>query len=282
MTTPIWKHARGPALIFSTAVTLIALLGPLNTSNSVAADSARVARPTIVLEHGAWADGSSWSGVVESLQARGFTVLVPPNPLRGTSEDSAYLASYLQTISGPIVLAGHSYGGIVITNAALNNPNVKALVYVDAYIPDVGQNLLDLTAGSCLGGGGDPSKVFRPVPSAGGVDLYLQIAANPAYLGFAQCFANGVDRDEIGVLGAVQRPVTFNVLGEPSGPPAWQTIPSWSLIGTADHVIPPDQQEAMSSHAQAHITTFNAGHLGLITRPDAVAATILDAVRATT
>jgi pimeloyl-ACP methyl ester carboxylesterase len=185
----------------------------------------------------------------------------------------------LHTISGPIVLVGHSYGGFVITNAATGLANVKALVYIDAFIPDVGQTLGGLSAapGSCL----DPATALNAVPFAAGVDLYLRTAPNPPYPGFSQCFANGVPRDQADVLAAVQRPATLNQLTEPSGPPAWVTIPSWSLIGTADHVIPPAQQQAMSSHAGAHITTVDAGHLSLITRPGAVTRLILTAVDAT-
>jgi pimeloyl-ACP methyl ester carboxylesterase len=138
------------------------------------------------------------------------------------------------------VLVGHSYGGFVITDAATGNSNVKALVNIDAFIPDLNQRLIDLTAGSgsCL----DPNSAFSAVPFNGGVDLYLRT--------------------------------------EPSGPPAW--IPSWSLTGTADNAVPPALQEAMSSHAGAHISTIKAGHLSLITRPDAVTTTILTAINATT
>ena len=156
---------------------------------------------------------------------------------------------------------------------------MKALVYVDAFVPDVGQPLGALTTGSCLGV--DTTKSFKPVPVPGGVDLYVQIAPNPPYIGFAQCFANGVPPAEAAVLAVSQRPLSAAALADPSGPPAWKTIPSWSLIGTQDRVIPPAQQQAMSSHAHAHIETFDAGHLGLITRPGAVVRIIDDAVNAT-
>jgi pimeloyl-ACP methyl ester carboxylesterase len=233
-----------------------------------------------VLVHGDWADGSSWSGVIKRLQDRGYTVVAPPNPLRGPSSDAPYLASYLQTIHDPIVLVGHSYGGFVITNAATGNANVKALVYVDAFIPDADQTLVGLSApDSCA----DPNTAFNPVPLAdGGVDLYLRVAANPPYTGFAQCFANGVDQNEATVLAAVQRPAALAQLFEPSGPPAWKDTPAWALVGTADHVIPPAQQQAMANHAHAQISTVNAGHLSLVTRPDAVTKLIVTAADATT
>jgi pimeloyl-ACP methyl ester carboxylesterase len=261
-----------------TAVVALLLL-PIITAS--AAPRSDPPKPTIVLVHGAWADGSSWHDVVRRLEDHGYQVLVPPNPLRGpvVGGDGAYLASYLAKVSGPIVLVGHSYGGVVITNAALGNPNVKALVYIDAYIPDAGQPLGALTTGSCLAV--DTSKSFRAVPVAGGADLYVQTEPNPPYVGFAECFANGVNPNETAVLAASQRPLSASAFADPSGTPAWQSIPSWSLIGTQDHVIPPDQQQAMSNNAHAHIETFNAGHLGLITRPEFVVKIIDDAVTAT-
>ena len=272
-----WR-ARVAALAVAAALPALLVLPGTTASGQPRAASSK---PTIVLEHGAWADGSSWQAVVQRLQKRGFTVLVPPDPLRGpvAGGDSAYLASYLAKIPGPIVLVGHSYGGMVITNAAVGNPNVKALVYVDAYIPDAGEPLGALTTGSCLGV--DTTKSFKPVPVPGGVDLYVQMAPNPPYIGFDQCFANGVPPAEAAVLAVSQRPLSAAALGDPSGPPAWKTIPSWSLIGTQDRVIPPAQQQAMSSRANAHIETFDAGHLGLITRPGAVVRIIGDAVNAT-
>jgi pimeloyl-ACP methyl ester carboxylesterase len=219
-----------------------------------AASPAPGPKPTIVLEHGAWADASSWAGVIARLQLAGYTVDAPPNPLRGLSYDSTYLADYLKTITGPIILVGHSYGGAVITNAATGNPDVKALVYVDAFIPAQGETLLQLIGaqpGSCLAG--NPANVFTTVPypgaPSGDADVYLQTALDGTYPGFAQCFANGLPASEAAVLAATQRSLAFSAATAPSGVPAWQTIPSWSVIGTADHVIPPAGQLAMSERA---------------------------------
>ena len=236
-------------------------------------------RPTIVLVHGDWADVSSWSSVIQRLQDRGFTVMAPPNTLRGVSQDAPYLASYLESITGPIVLVAHSYGGFVMTNAATGNANVKALVYIDAFAPDENETLLDLTAGttSCV-----TESAFNAVPFNGGVDLYLRWEANPPYAGFTECFANGVDEQTAAVLAAGQRPAAAGQFVDPSGPPAWETIPSWSLIGTLDNVIPVAVQEEMSERAGAHVSRVRAGHLSLITRPDAVVRVILSAVEATT
>ena len=235
-------------------------------------------RPTIVLVHGDWADASSWNGVIERLQDRGFTVVAPPNLLRGPAVDAAYLASYLQTISGPIVLVAHSYGGFVITNAATGNPNVKALVYIDSFMPEEGEiaGALVATWGSCVDG-----NALNQVPYDGGVDLYLRWEANLSYPGFIDCFANGVRPTDARVLAAVQRPAAAAQFSVPSGPPAWKTIPSWSLIGTLDHVIPRPLLEEMSSRADAHITRVRAGHLTPITRPADVTKVILSAVDAT-
>jgi pimeloyl-ACP methyl ester carboxylesterase len=243
------------------------------------------AKPTIVLVHGDWADGSSWSGVIARLQREGFTVVAPPNPLRGPSSDAAYLNSFLQTISGPIVLVAHSYGGFVTTNAATGNPNIKALVYIDAFVPDEGETAVQLLSlptptGSCIVDPTNAAFNFVPIPG-GGTDLYLRVAPNPPYTGFAECFANGVNAKDAAVLAAVQRPAAIEQFGDPSGPPAWKAIPSWSLIGTQDHVIPPALQEFMSGRANAAIETVKAGHLSLISRPGAVTKVIEAAVAAT-
>src|SRR5437870_8226314 len=173
---------------------IIALLAiPASVTFGSTRNVANVVKPSIDLVHGAWADGSSWSRVVGLLQVQGYTVYVPPNPLRGLTSDSAYIASFLQTITGPIILVGHSYGGAVITNAATGNPNVKALVYVDAFAPDQGESLASLSsvpppAGqspSCVSG--DPTQVFNFVPLTGGdIDLYIKPSLFPS------CFANGI------------------------------------------------------------------------------------------
>lgn len=236
--------------------------------------------PTIVLEHGAWADGSSWASVVQRLQRAGYTVDVPPNPLRGLSGDSAYLANFLTTVTGPVILVGHSYGGMVITNAATGNANVKALVYVDAYIPAQGETIAGLTGakpGSCLAR--KPADVFNfaPYPGArtGDADLYVKPAL------FPQCFANGLPSERGAILASTQRPLAASAIAEPSGAPAWTTIPSWSLIGTADNIIPPAEQRVMSQRAHAHITEIRAPHLSMIAHPEAVTDVIMQAVHAT-
>jgi pimeloyl-ACP methyl ester carboxylesterase len=270
---------RRRALVIAPGLALAALLS-LAAGEPAAANPqlGGSLRPTIVLVHGDWADASSWTSVIERLQERGFTVVAPPNLLRGPAADSAYLASYLKTISGPIVLVAHSYGGFVITNAATGNQNVRALVYIDSFMPDQGEILGNLAAssGSCV-----DESALNAVPFDGGVDLYLRWDANPPYPGFTKCFANGVEPKTAAVLAATQRPAAAAEFSEPSGPPAWKTIPSWSLIGTLDHVIPPALQEQMSKRAGAHITKVKAGHLSLITHPADVTKVILSAIDAT-
>jgi pimeloyl-ACP methyl ester carboxylesterase len=242
-------------------------------------------RPVIVLEHGAWADASSWDGVSAILQREGFTVYAPPDPLRGLPSDSAYLHDFLTenaALAGkPVVLAGHSYGGAVISDAAVGDSEVKALVYVDAFIPAPGEsieNLLAARTGSCIGG--NPAEVFDPVPypgaPSGDADLYLLPAKFPG------CFASGgLPASEAAVLAATQRPLAASAAAEPSGPVAWTTVPSWAVIGTADQVIPSAELLFMAERAGAHITEVNAGHLSLISDPGAVARVIVQAALAT-
>lgn len=231
-------------------------------------------KPTIVLEHGAWADGSSWDGVVTRLQNDGYTVDVPPNPLRGPDSDSAYLASYLATVPGPIVLVGHSYGGFVTTNAATGDKNVKALVYVDAYIPAQGDTVNSLT--SQFPGSQITPAALSFVPSPGGVtDAYVKPSQ------FRSILANDLPASQAAELAATQRPIAATALTEVSGPPAWTSIPSWAVIGTADHAIPPAAQEFMASRAHATVTKINASHLSLISHPGEVTAVIEEAARHT-
>jgi pimeloyl-ACP methyl ester carboxylesterase len=279
MFTQQWTRLRLHGLLIASVLAL-ATFFTLETRGSAAtnAQAGGTTRPTIVLVHGDWADASSWSSVIHRLQDRGFTVVAPPNTLRGPVEDSAYLASYLRTLSGPIVLVAHSYGGFVTTNAATGNPNVKALVYIDSFLPAKGE-----TGGALIAGSGScvVKSGLNPVPFDGGVDLYLRWEANPPYPGFRKCFANGVAPKNAAILFATQRPAAAAQFTERSGRPAWRSIPSWALLGTLDRVIPPALQHKMYRRAGAHISRVRAGHLSLITRPGKVTEVILSAVNAT-
>ena len=231
-----------------------------------------------MLVHGAWADGSSWAAVVRRLQERGYTVSVPANPLRSLYGDADYLRAYLGAVDGPVVLAGHSYGGAVITNAATGNEAVKALVYVNGFAPADGESVVHLATerpGSAIGG--DPAQTFDVVPHPeappGDVDLYIKRDLFPS------AFANDLPRRSGAVLAATQRPLTGSAAGTSSGPPAWKTIPSWHLVGTADKVIPPAQQRFMAGRARAETVEVKASHLSLLSRPGDVTRLILDAAR---
>jgi pimeloyl-ACP methyl ester carboxylesterase len=257
------------------ALTITALLAVTGIAHS----AARVAqpKPTIVLVHGAWADSSSWSGVVDRLQRDGYTVDVPPNPLRGLSQDSAFISDYLKTIAGPIVLVGHSYGGAVITNAATGNGDVKSLVYIDAFAPAKGETLGGLLKlhGPTSAVLGNPARLFNLVPypgaAKGDAEVYIKQSVFPS------TFANDLPRAEAMVLAATQRPLTYSTLDARSGVPAWKTIPSWYLVGTVDRVIPPALQTFMAKRAHSHIVRVKASHLSMISQPGAVASIILSA-----
>jgi pimeloyl-ACP methyl ester carboxylesterase len=242
--------------------------------------TATVARPTVVLVNGAWANNAAWSGVIARLQAEGYTVDAPPNPLQSLKGDAATIADLLKTIKGPIVLVGHSYGGAVITNAATGNRNVKALVYVDAFAPARGESVLALDStqpGSALGAG--PTKVFNFVPFPGARKGDAELYVKPAV--FEQAFANGLPAKEGAVLAATQSPAVYSALTAPSGTPAWTTIPSWYVLGTIDKAIPPAIQLFMAQRIHAHIARVRAGHLSMVAAPGVVAKVITAAAKAT-
>jgi len=276
---------RTRTVAIAASLALAGAIVPLGIASAQAAPAAAhstAAKPTIVLVHGAWADSSSWDGVASILLRDGYTVDVAPNPLRGLTYDTGYLQDYLAAITGPIVLVGHSYGGMVITDAATGNPNVKALVYDDAYIPALGENASTLSsAASALAPATtDPSSVFKldnypDQPAATVVDTYLLKSV------VDQDFAPDVSPAEQALLFATQSPTSLAALGQPSTAPAWTTIPSWDVIGRQDKIIPEAAQLMMAHRAGSHITEINSSHVSLISHPAEVAAVILKAVCAT-
>jgi pimeloyl-ACP methyl ester carboxylesterase len=234
-----------------------------------------------VLIHGAWADSLSWSGVIERLQQDGYPVIAAPNPLNGLQQDTQTVSDLLQSIQGPIVVVGHSYGGEVMTNAAYGNPNVKALVDVDGFLPAQGESVFQLTAaqpGSCLTAK-PQADIFNPVPvpgaPSGDVDLYVKPSV------FESCFANDLSPSQAAIAAAAQRPLLASAGTDVSGPPAWQQIPTWDVVGTIDQVIPPAEQLFMAHRAHAHVTEVRAGHLSMVSQPCVVASVIESAARAT-
>jgi flagellin-like protein len=268
------------AVVDASAVSSAA--GPLLSSSVTVRPAVPAAgctmKPTIVLVHGAWANAASWSGEVDRLQHDGYVVRAFANPLRGLTSDAATLADFLATVSGPIVLVGHSYGGAVITNAAAGNPNVKALVYVDAFAPAVGEMVGHLN-GKTTALSAAPETLYDVVPSpgasAGDQLLYLKERV------FLQSFAPDLPAQTAQALWASQTPAAMSAFTTPSAAAAWQTIPSWYVIGTADKIITPVAQLMMAHRAHAHILMVPDGsHLTLISHPTEVTDQILAAAQA--
>lgn len=234
-------------------------------------------KPTIVLVHGAFADTSSWNGVVGILEKDGYPVLAVANPLRGVKGDSEYLADILRTIKSPVILVGHSYAGFVITNAANGTANVKALVYVDAFAPELGETAIVLSGkfpGSTLG-----QALASPVSlTNGGKDIYIQPEK------FRDQFAADVSAADAELMAAAQRPVTEAALNEPSSDPAWKTIPSWFVYGDEDKNIPPAALAFMAERAHSRQTVVVKGgsHVTLVSNPKPVAQLIESAATSTT
>ncbi|MFF0424929.1 alpha/beta fold hydrolase [Streptomyces sp. NPDC004520] len=260
--------------------TLAALVGAGPASRPATADTGadrHDPKPTIVLVHGAFADASSWSGTIRRLQHAGYPVLAPANPLRGLAADTAYLRSVLAAVDGPVVLVGHSYGGAVISGAAVGNARVKALVYIAAFAPDKGESAAELAAkfpGSTLGDTVNPQAY--PLPGGGtGTELVIERGK------FHGQFAADVPAAEAAVMAATQRPVATTALEEKAGEAAWRTIPSWALVATADKNIPAAAERWMARRAGSHITEVDASHAVAVSRPAVVTHVILAAVRAT-
>ena len=233
-------------------------------------------KPTIVLVHGAWADASSWNGEVDRLQRDGYVVRAIDNPLRGLTSDAEEVKDFLSTITGPIVLVGHSYGGAVITNAAAGNPNVKALVYVDAAAPDVGETNGQLS-GKTSALSGDPATLFDSVPypgaPAGAVQLYLKENV------FLHDFAPDLPARTAERLWATQRPAATAAFDTPSAAAAWKTIPSWYMVASQDHAIPPATERFMAKRAHAVTVEVKSSHVAMLSRPAAATKLVLEAVR---
>ena len=234
-------------------------------------------RPTVVLVHGAWADASSWNGVTTSLLADGYDVRAIANPVENLTTDAEYVADFLDSLNGPIVLVGHSYGGAVITNAAAGNRQVKALVYVDAAAPDVGETNGSLSGADSVLSRKPQSELFDklPYPGAppGAADLYLRKDI------FVQNFASDLPPDMAIRLWASQRTASTEAFDTPSQHAAWKTIPSWYFISSGDQIITPTSEMAMAKRAHSRVTVFPGGsHLTLISHPDAVTEVISAAI----
>ncbi|MEJ0091736.1 MAG: DUF6130 family protein [Limisphaerales bacterium] len=268
------KPFKGVSVFFIMAILISPGLGILrsaeNSQNASGTDeSSNTKKPTIVLVHGAFAESASWNGVVTRLLAKGYPVVAVANPLRGLRSDSEYVTIVFRSIQGPIVAVGHSYGGSVITGAAVGIPNVKALVYVAGLAPDAGESAADISdrfPGSTLG----PTLAAPVILPDGGRDLYIQQDK------FHAQFAADVPEADAMLMAAAQRPVTESALHESSGPAAWKTIPSWFIFGSLDKNIMESAHLFMARRADAKeiVDVKGASHVVMISHPDEVAQLI--------
>jgi pimeloyl-ACP methyl ester carboxylesterase len=252
------------------------LFAALAISGALASQAhAQSAKPTIVLVHGAFADASSWNGVIKILEKDGYPIVAAANPLRSVKSDAAYIADIVSGIRSPVVLVGHSYGGSVISDAARDKAKVKALVYVSAFAPETGETAAGLSGkfpGSTLG----PTLASPVTLSGGGTDLYIQQDK------FRDQFAADVAEANAKLMAATQRPITEAALNEPAADPAWKSIPSWFVYGDQDKNIPPQALGFMAERARSRQTVVlkGASHVPMVSNPTAVAKVIESAAAA--
>ncbi|MFD7471487.1 alpha/beta fold hydrolase [Streptomyces sp. NPDC059837] len=259
-------------LLVTAAVTASASLSLIPLASAHTAPAAP--KPTVVLVHGAFADASSWNGVVERLQRDGYPVIAAANPLRGLAEDSAYVAGVLASVKGPVVLVGHSYGGAVISQAAAGDPQVKALVYVAALVPDKGENLGALA--NKFPGTNELAPSLRPVPfsnsdGTGGSDLYVDPTR------FRAVLAADLPSSQTVVMAAEQRPIAAAAFAASATAAAWHTIPSWALVARQDEALGAPVERLEARRAHSHTVEINSSHVAMISHPGAVTRLIEDA-----
>jgi pimeloyl-ACP methyl ester carboxylesterase len=232
-------------------------------------------QPTVVLVHGAFADGSSWNDVIERLQAEGIRVTAPAIPLRGISIDSAYLGSLLDQIPGPVLAVGHSYGGAVITNAATDANNVVGLVYVCAFAPDEGESLAEIESDS------KDSVLMTALvplqyPTGQDQETAVEYAIDPEK--FHDAFASDLPAEQAAVMAATQRPIAELAFSEANGKPAWKKLPSWAVVATGDKAAGADVVRSMAERAEATITEVEGSHVIMVSQPQVVTDVILRAL----
>jgi pimeloyl-ACP methyl ester carboxylesterase len=271
--------AAGAALAGSAAL----IASPLGTAAAAAAPTGAgkqkpKVKPTIVLVHGGYADSSCWNGTIQELQHKGYTTIAGSNPLRGIPTDAPYIASLLDSVSGPIVLVAHSMGGTVITNAAAGKSNVKALVYIAAFVPDVGETqgaLINKFPGSIIEAASVAVPYTKPDGTTG-TDLYLSEAGQPA-------FAADVPAATFRLMQATQRPFDADSFIYPTQAAAWRTIPSWGLVAGQDKAIPPELERWFYRRAKARkvVEVPSSSHVAMISHPTITADLIDDAAKTT-
>jgi pimeloyl-ACP methyl ester carboxylesterase len=225
--------------------------------------------PNIVLVHGAWADGSSWSEVIPKLQAEGYNVIAPQLPERSLADDVARVRQVLARVEGPVLLAGHSYGGQVMTALGTDAPNVVGLVYIAAFGLDEGESI------AALGGDGPPT------PALAHLDFdalgFVWLPEDD----FVGHFAGDIDPVKARAMYAVQQPIHSSTLTDQMTTPAWKSLPTWFLVATADEAIPPDAERLFAQRMGATTIEVDSGHVAMVSHPDEVADLILTAARAT-
>jgi pimeloyl-ACP methyl ester carboxylesterase len=287
MNTVTWRSRRvRHGVIVALVLGLVGLAGcgragataapPEPAAAAPSAAAAQGPKPTVVLVHGAFADASSWNGVVTRLQKQGYTVVAPGLGMRGLASDSAYLASLLGQVKGPVVLAAHSYGGAVISNAATGADNVKALVFVNAFATEDGEVLGNVEKGS-TDSALNPALQQFTYPTGDGATA-TELLVDPAK--FPAVFGGDLPPEEAAELAATQRPIAASAFSEPAGPPAWKTRPSWAVVATGDKAAGTDVTLSMAKRAKATITEVDGSHLIMVSQPDAVTDVILQAARA--
>ncbi len=260
------------AVVATVLLCLVGLAGCAETGASAAPPEKP--KPTVVLVHGAFADASSWNGVVTRLQEQGYPVVAPALAMRGLATDAAYLTSLLRQIEGPVVLAAHSYGGAVISTAATGAPNVRALVFVNAFATEDGEVLSTVEKGSTDSALNPALKQFTYPTGAG--TTAVELVVDPAR--FPAIFAGDLPPAEGALLAATQRPAAAAVFSEPSGPPAWKALPSWAVVATGDKAAGTDVTLSMAKRANATITEIDGSHLIMVSQPAAVTDVVLEAV----
>jgi pimeloyl-ACP methyl ester carboxylesterase len=256
---------RKSGRVFLRVVTLVVIVLLVVSVPVLAQESSETVKPNIVLVHGAWADGSSWAPVIERLQAQGYNVIAPQFPLTSLDANVARLQQVLSRLTGPTLLAGHSYGGQIITAGAVDQPNVAGLVYIAAFGLDEGESI-----GALLGQG-------EPTPALAGLEFDAQGFGWMSQDAFVNHFAADIDPSVSNVMWAAQQPIFASALEDVMGVPAWRNLPSWYMVATNDEAIPPDAERLFAQRMGATVIEVESSHVPMISQPDAVTDLIVTA-----